>query len=75
MCYHFELYIGDASAAMGLSWSHLAYPHADQECKLQNGFSFQCITKALLPTSTKDKTKYANFVKYTQLNNQSDKEL
>lgn len=47
MCYHFELYIGDASAAMGLSWSHLAYPHAHQECKLQNGFSFQCIIKAL----------------------------
>jgi hypothetical protein len=48
MTYHFELYIGDASAAMGLSWSHLAHPHAHQECKLQIGFSFQCIMKALL---------------------------
>jgi hypothetical protein len=56
----------------GLTW--LIPMHIrNANCKMV--FPFSALWRLFFPTSPKDKTKYANFVKYTQLNNQSNKEL
>jgi hypothetical protein len=75
MCYHLscslEMQVQQWVSA-GLTW--LIPMHIrNANCKLV--FPFSALWRLFFPTSTKDKTKHANFVKYARLNNQSDKEF